>query len=388
MAAAQTQQDPTQTQEPDYLKDYWAQDRPQVLASKGLTDTSGKTWNGTTWVDGGQAPPAAPTTPTTSAAPAVGTYMPQGYDQTKWNDPNKHDPKYDVGRILSQYVPNSAGLQQAAPALKALGYTVSGKDTITGPDGTVYDVGQGFSAAGTTGQGNWYWNPTTGAGGAPLPTSPSSMNGSYPTNLPPGSQTLGGFQGFLAGLGGGSATGSSMFGTNPAAFNTLSNGLPYPGQGSQLFNMMMGRASQSEVPSAQDPIIANQVNAYRAEQERGARNAIDQQAEASGPYSNLNSERRLANEHAAQSTGQLQAQLMGNELTARRQQIMQYLQMGSQFYTDEQKLALQQQLSMIDAWLKQQGITNQNNQFLDEFGLNATDKANYWDAVYSGRING
>lgn len=40
---------------PNYQQDYWAQDRPQVLASQGLTDTSGKTWNGTTWT----APAAA-----------------------------------------------------------------------------------------------------------------------------------------------------------------------------------------------------------------------------------------------------------------------------------------------------------------------------------------
>src|SRR5882757_10083161 len=41
----------------------------------------------------------------------VGQYMPQGYDQGKFGDQNKHDPKYDVGRILSKYPPGPEGLQ-------------------------------------------------------------------------------------------------------------------------------------------------------------------------------------------------------------------------------------------------------------------------------------
>lgn len=34
---------------PNYQRDYWAPDRAQVLTSQGLTDTSGKAWNGSTW---------------------------------------------------------------------------------------------------------------------------------------------------------------------------------------------------------------------------------------------------------------------------------------------------------------------------------------------------
>ena len=89
----------------------------------------------------------------------VGQYMPQGYDQGKWNDPNKNSPKYVIGRILSKYPPNSQGLQAAAPELQSLGYRVDGKDGIIDPNGVRIDVGQAFSAAGTSGMGNWWWNP-------------------------------------------------------------------------------------------------------------------------------------------------------------------------------------------------------------------------------------
>lgn len=37
---------------PDYNANYWAPDRAQVLAANGIKDTSGKVWNGTTWVAG------------------------------------------------------------------------------------------------------------------------------------------------------------------------------------------------------------------------------------------------------------------------------------------------------------------------------------------------
>lgn len=90
------------------------------------------------------------------AAGNVGQFMPGGYDQNKWNDPNKHDPKYDVGRILSKYPPSTAGLQAAMNELSPLGYKMAGKDTIIGPDGVPIDVGFSFGS----GQGStWQWNP-------------------------------------------------------------------------------------------------------------------------------------------------------------------------------------------------------------------------------------
>lgn len=98
--------------------------------------------------------------PTTQTAPAGATTPTQalpGWDQTKWSDPNKSDPKYDVGRILAKYPPTTAGLQQAWPEIQALypGATFDGKDSISGIPGTLgaVDVLQGASQGGTA----WWW---------------------------------------------------------------------------------------------------------------------------------------------------------------------------------------------------------------------------------------
>jgi hypothetical protein len=191
-----------------------------------------------------------------------------------------------------------------------------------------------------------------------------------------GFQWLTGDGGGGVGYGGG---GFSQFSSGPLG------GFASP-QATSLWDQLMKRSNQGLAVNARDPIIANQVDSFAAQQMRGARNYIDQQAEAQGPLSNLSSERRLANSQAAQATGGLQAQLMGNELTARRGEIQNALsQMGSML-TQEQQLALQHELGLIDANLRQQGVTNQNNQFLDDLGLRAEDRASYWDAQRRGTL--
>lgn len=91
------------------------------------------------------------------AAGNVGTYMPGGYDQAKFNDPaNANSTKYQVGRILSKYPPGPEGLQAASQELSALGISVIGKDKIKLPDGTTVDVG--FSFSDPNAQHNWQYN--------------------------------------------------------------------------------------------------------------------------------------------------------------------------------------------------------------------------------------
>lgn len=155
-----------------------------------------------------------------------------------------------------------------------------------------------------------------------------------------------------------------------------------------LYNTLLGRSQQSLTPNAHDPIIAAQTNAYGAQQQRGVRDYLAAEAEQQGPNANLGAERRLANEHAAQATGSLQASVMQNELNARRSEIQNALtQMGSML-SDQQKLALSQELGNIDANLRQQAINSGNDQFAATYGLNSTQQANYWDALRSGLING
>lgn len=104
-------------------------------------------------------------------AGSVGQYMPGGYDQNKWNDPNKHDPKYDVGRILSKYPPSPAGLKAAMAELGPMGYTFNGKDKITGPGVGTIDVGYAFGS-GDPNQMKWGW----------MPDSPGMPSGNQPGN--------------------------------------------------------------------------------------------------------------------------------------------------------------------------------------------------------------
>lgn len=105
-----------------------------------------------------------------------------GWDYTKWNDPNKHDPKYDVGHVLSQYPHTPAGLQAAMAAIKKLYPTANlqGLDHLMGIPGTGshgVDVLMGAHEGGT----GWWWGdqgdgtttpPTTAT--APTPTQAAS----------------------------------------------------------------------------------------------------------------------------------------------------------------------------------------------------------------------
>ena len=191
--------------------------------------------------------------------------------------------------------------------------------------------------------------------------------------------------------GGGSTSGSGGFSSQYSTSTpfTLGNyGNFASPQASTLWDMLMGRATQTLNVGANDPIIKAQTEAYSAMQQRAARNRMADLAEREGPHANLNTEGRMMAEHAAQATGSLQASLLQNELTARRTEIAQALAQMGGMLSDEERLGLQKELGLIDANLQQQRVTNQNNQFLDQLGLQATDRANYWDALRSGLLNG
>lgn len=186
----------------------------------------------------------------------------------------------------------------------------------------------------------------------------------------------GGQAGPPGGVGNGSGSGSAS-----------GAGIPGGASGS-LYDILMKRATQSTQVDPNDPNLSPAVNAFRAEQDRAARNYISDQAEASGPLANLSGERRMANERAGQATAQMRSQLMLNELTARRQEISQALAQMGGMLSEQQRLDLQGELGRLNAGIEQQRVNNQNSQFLDQFGLNATDRANYWDAVRSGLLKG
>ena len=120
------------------------------------------------------------------------------------------------------------------------------------------------------------------------------------------------------------------------------------GQAGTLFDYMMGKAGQSLDINRKDPIIANQVNAFDAAQQRSSNDYLRQLAERGGPQNNMGMETRMAAENRGQNLGNFQSQLMQQELTARRNEIMQSLQLGAQFMTEQQQLALRRELAQMD----------------------------------------
>jgi len=234
---------------------------------------------------------------------------------------------------------------------------------------------------------NNYWRDRMINGGDSADPNRAGMEGVIQN---PGAYGLGGGESGGGGFSGGGFSGSSYSSGSIAPSISISGnygGFKSP-QATTLWDMLMGKALQSTNINPKDPIIKGQVDAASAQQRRVGRNYMADLAEREGPTSNLNLEGRMQSEREAQSMGSLQASLMQNELSARRNEIMQSMQLMGGMLSDEQRIALQKELGLIDANLAQQRITNQNNQFLDDFAFRNTDRSSYWDALRRGLITG
>jgi hypothetical protein len=139
----------------------------------------------------------------------------------------------------------------------------------------------------------------------------------------------------------------------------------------QLYDELLSRATQGLKIDRNDPIIRDQADAYSANLERSKRNDLADLAERSGPLANLRGETRLANERMGQAAGAFEAQLMGRELTARRDEIAQALSSMQGLLTTEQQLALQRELGLLNNAIQQQ-----------QLGFNYWDAQNKWDLAY------
>lgn len=169
-----------------------------------------------------------------------------------------------------------------------------------------------------------------------------------------------------------------------------------------LIKQLTDRSNQSlEIDPQKDPIIKGQVDAARVAQERQRTNYLNDLSESSNPYTtgNLATSRLQSAEDVGTNISNLQSTLMQNELTARRGEIAQALQEKGGLLTSAQQTALQKQLGIIDAALKNRGLDMSNDQFLknlmlqrmfldsqnDQFAanydMNSTNMANYWDWV-------
>jgi hypothetical protein len=132
----------------------------------------------------------------------------------------------------------------------------------------------------------------------------------------------------------------------------------------------MKRATQDLNIDPNSPIIKNQTDAYAAQQERTSRNYLSSVAEKQGANANIGAERRGAAEQVGQSTSAFEAQLMGQELAARRQEIQSALSGAMGLLTAEQQMQLQQELAKLTLQQQQLQFTSSQGQQESQFGRN------------------
>lgn len=143
----------------------------------------------------------------------------------------------------------------------------------------------------------------------------------------------------------------------------------------KLYELLMGRATQSLNIDRNDPIIRAQSDAFNAQQQRASRDYLAQVAERAGSNANIGMERRMAAEKVGQASGNFEAQLMGRELEARRNEIQHALSTRAQLLTDEQRLNLQRELSYLEDATRRFGISENANLGWGDLGL----RTNHFD---------
>lgn len=124
------------------------------------------------------------------------------------------------------------------------------------------------------------------------------------------------------------------------------------------------------MPSGEDPTIRAQFNPQSQVIQRDAARAKASAAERAFGQGQVGAGANdLASGQIDQASSQNEAGLMGsligNELQARRQEVVQALGLAQ----GEERNSLQQYLANIDAILRNQGLTNQNQQYYDDLGF-------------------
>lgn len=178
-----------------------------------------------------------------------------------------------------------------------------------------------------------------------------------------------------------SKSGSSANQTPTQAWNAQPNNP----RSDAFFDLLMKRIQQGTAVDRNDPNIRSQVDPLVAQMERQSRNYLDQQAESAGPIANLRGEQRLASERTGQAAGQLEAQVIGREIDARRQEIAQALQLYGSRLSDTERQALERELAYLSDATQRRGQDIGLDEFLRELALRqwqAQDDSNYrWGSL-------
>ena len=421
-----------------------------------------------------RAPSAAPNTeqPTQPDYSGWGGFRPEGLDQSKV-DAGHDSPKYQIARIQSHFDPRYGVTGDMLQALNQLGLgTFSGEGDKLFVSGQVdprfegvtgSDINRGFK----TGSGTWNaW----GAGfGGPAPSAPTGAPGYTPTttqyaagssaNASSGSNSMsgvtvvqrGGDGDPFASIGGGvklsngawvpanhplalQADAANSTGTSTSTSTTTeTEGLNPTDRAHKddLMGLLSERMRQGEEIDPNNPIIKNQVDLFRGEQDRTRRDYLTNMAEklstqGLGNSGRLQNEQRFAQEQAGLQTGQFQAELMGRELTARRDEIKHAIDTMGDLLTEQERQMLQRELAEAENAMQKYGIDKSGeqffagldqkdrqfaaelsqrdrlaasddafryaslgqdqSQFLDRLGFDTSDRQAYWDALRRGRL--
>jgi hypothetical protein len=175
-------------------------------------------------------------------------------------------------------------------------------------------------------------------------------------------------------------------------------------RGDALYGQLNDRATQGLSVDRNNPVIRQQADAFSANADRARRNYISDTAESAGPLGNIQGERRMASERYGQMTGDFEAELLGRELSAKREEIAEALRMQGGLLSGDQNRNLSEKLAMYDNAIKEAGIglgargqdldyslgqqgiglgaRGQDlgmDQFLRELALREYDTVNRWD---------
>lgn len=159
----------------------------------------------------------------------------------------------------------------------------------------------------------------------------------------------------------GQAGAASTYSATPGAAPTG----PTSNQGTQdvVRNSYLERATQPATVDRNDPNVRAQSDAYTANLERQRRQYLNEAAEKAGPYGTgtMQGQERMTAERVGQQAGTFEAQLVGQELANRRQEIKEALSGLYGMVTGDQAMALQRELAKLDAQMKELGIRSGEN---------------------------
>lgn len=177
------------------------------------------------------------------------------------------------------------------------------------------------------------------------------------------------FWGAAGGAGGGSGSAGSSAGSGSASAQAMLTG----GQGTvqDAIARLLARGekgvTRDDIRQQYEPVAANmERQKVKAQAQSAQRRAVEGTGAQGGGGGANDSDLNSINEDLASRQSGLEAELMGQEIQARRADVVNALQ----FAQGEERMALERQLAQMNNELQRLSIGNQNSQFYDNLSWN------------------